>query len=159
MPPLAAPEPLTASFGPLRDATGSSPPRLRRGGCHFMMLYQPGDALLRNSIPNSPWARPGSLLQTSWTHASRNAESLIKLARQDHNGRGDGRVDHQFRRLGHRRPLPGFWAVDAGQDRPHRDFDRTIPPTLHREAATDRPAVRPPLDDGSVPRPPPRPPT
>jgi hypothetical protein len=29
---------------------------LRRGGCHFMMLYQPGDARLQNSIPNSPWA-------------------------------------------------------------------------------------------------------
>jgi len=52
-----------------------------------MMLYQLGDALLRNSMPNSSWARAGSLLTTSWTHASRNAESLIKLARQDHNGR------------------------------------------------------------------------
>src|ERR1700737_279899 len=113
-----------------------------------MMLYQLGDALLRTRFE----ARPGSLLQTSWTHASRNAESLIKLARQDHNGRGDGRVDHQFRRLGHRRHLPGFRTVDAGQDRPHRDFDRTIPPALYREAATARPSVRTPVDDGSGPQ-------
>ncbi len=28
-------------------------PRLRRSGGHFMMLYQLGDPLLRNSIPNS----------------------------------------------------------------------------------------------------------
>ena len=35
------------------------------------------------------------------THASRNAESLIKLARQNHHGRGDGRVDHQF----------GIWGI------------------------------------------------
>src|ERR1700676_2987470 len=40
-----------------------SPPRVRRGGCHFMMRYQLGDARLRNSVPDSPWARPGSLLQ------------------------------------------------------------------------------------------------
>src|SRR4030088_3501073 len=79
------------------------PPRLRRGGCHFMMLYQLGDVLLWNSKLNFPWARPGSLLPTSWTHASRNAESLIKLARQNHNGRSDGRLDHQFWRLGYRR--------------------------------------------------------
>src|SRR6478672_9738106 len=123
-----------------------------------MMLYQLGDALLRNLIRNSPWARPGSLLQTSWTHASRNAESLIKLARQDHYGRGDGRVDHQFRRLGHRRHLPGLRTVDAGQYGHHRDFNRTIPPALHREAAADRPSVRPPADDGSGARLRPRPP-
>ena len=35
-----------------------SAPRLRRRGCHFMMLYQPGDALSRNSIPNSPGRDP-----------------------------------------------------------------------------------------------------
>ena len=101
----------------------SSPPRLRRGGCHFMMLYQLGDALLRNSMPNSSWARTGSLLTTSWTHASRNAESLIKLARQNHYGRGDGRFDHQFRCLGHRRHLQGIRTVDAGQGRAYRNFD------------------------------------
>src|SRR3981189_3094112 len=117
-----------------------------------MMLYHIGDVLLWNSKRNFPWARPGSLLPTSWTHASRNAESLIKLARQDHYGRGDGRVDHQFRRLGDRRPLPRVLTVGAGQDRPHRDFNRTIPPALYREAAADRPSVRPPADDGSGPR-------
>src|SRR5450759_1888456 len=46
---VAIPERLTASFGPVWP----SPPRLRRGGCHFMMPYQPGDDLLRNSIANS----------------------------------------------------------------------------------------------------------
>jgi hypothetical protein len=28
-----------------------------------MMRYQLGDALLRNSVTDFPWARPGSLLQ------------------------------------------------------------------------------------------------
>jgi hypothetical protein len=36
-----------------------------------MMLYQLGDALSRNSMLNSPWARSGSLLQTSWTQCQR----------------------------------------------------------------------------------------
>ena len=143
--------PLTVSIGPRRS-------RLRRGGCHFMMLYQLGDALLRNSISNSLGRDPVPSCQTSWTHASRNAESLIKLARQNHHGRGDGRVDHQFRRLGHRRHLQGVRTVDAGQGRPYRDFDRTIPPALYRQAAADRPPVRPPVDDGSGPRLRPRPP-
>src|ERR1700709_1153925 len=123
-----------------------------------MMIYQLGDVLLWNSKLNFPWARPRALLPTSWTHASRNAESLIKLARQDHHGRGDGRVDHQFRRLGHRGHLQGFWTVDAGQDRPHRDFDRAVPPALYREAAADRPPVRPAPDHGSGARLRPRPP-
>src|SRR3984957_6316709 len=129
----------------------SSPPRLRRGGCHFMMLYQLGEALLRNSIPNSSWARTGSLLTTSWTHASRNAESLIKLARQNHHGRGDGRFDHQFRCLGHSRHFQGIRTVDAGQGRSYRNFGRTIPPALHRQVAADRAPVRPPADDGAGP--------
>src|SRR6266849_4437839 len=69
--------------------------------------YQLGDALLRNSIPNSLGREPVPSCQKSWTHASRNAESLIKLARQDHHGRGDGRLDHQFRNLGYQRYLQG----------------------------------------------------
>src|ERR1700694_3478870 len=40
---------------PVNRFNWPSPPRLRRGCCHFMMLYQRGDALLRNSNPNSPW--------------------------------------------------------------------------------------------------------
>src|SRR6195256_5555435 len=43
---------------PINRFNWPSPPRLRRGGCHFMMLYQPGDAVLRNSIPNSLWRDP-----------------------------------------------------------------------------------------------------
>src|SRR6202521_5755782 len=109
-----------------------------------MMLYQLGDAPLRDSIANFPWGRSGSLLPTSWTHASRNAQSLIKLARQNHNGHSDGRIDHQFWRLGHRRYLQRFRTVDAGQGRPYRDLDRTIPPDLYRQAATDWPPVRSP---------------
>src|SRR5450755_5142872 len=102
-----------------------------------MMLYQLGDARLRNSNPNSPGYDPFPP-ETSWTHASRNAESLIKLARQDHNGRGDGRLDYQFGSLGHRRHLQGVRSIDAGQGRSHRDFDRAIPPALYRQVAADR---------------------
>ena len=63
-----------------------------------------------------------------------------------------------LRGLGHRRHLQGLWAVDAGQDRPHRDFDRTVPPDLYRQAAAARPPVRPPADHGPGPRLRPRPP-
>src|SRR6478736_2716508 len=73
-----------AGFGRSWTANASkspSAPRLRRDGCHFMMLYQLGDALLRNSTRIPLGREPVPLLQTRWTHASRNTESLIKLAR------------------------------------------------------------------------------
>ena len=65
--------------------------RLRHGDGHFMMRYQPGDAHFAEFDPVSAWARSGSLLPTSWTHASRNTTGLIKLARQGRHGRGHGR--------------------------------------------------------------------
>ena len=136
---------LTPALSRFNSAASRS--RLRRGGCHFMMRYQLGDALLRNStIEFALGATRFPPAKTSWTHASRNAESLIKLARQDHHGRGDGRFDRQFRGLGHRRHLQGIRPVDAGHGRPHRDFDRAIPPDLHRQAAAARPPVRPSAD-------------
>ena len=52
-----------------------------------------------------------------------------------------------FARLGHCRHLQGVRPVVAGQDRQHRNFDRAIPPDLHRPAAADRPPVRPSADD------------
>ena len=132
-------------------------PRLRGGRCHFMMRFQLGDALLRKSILNGSnfrRARPGSPspAKTSWTHASRNSESLIKLARQDCHGHRDGRFDCQFRSLGHRRHLQGVRPVVARQDRQDRDFDRAIPPDLHRKAAAARPQFRPSADLGTGPR-------
>jgi hypothetical protein len=78
-----------------------SPPRLRRGGCHFMMRYQLGDTLLRNSNPNSPWARPGSLLQqvgliVGYRHVfnslSRKCGNIVALKRKGY-----------FERFPHRR--------------------------------------------------------
>ena len=123
-------------------------PRLRGGRCHFMMRFQLGDALLRKSILNGSELSPGttrfpSPAKTSWTHASRNSESLIKLARQDCHGHRDGRFDCQFRGLGHCRHLQGVRPVVARQDRQDRDFDRAVPPDLYREAAAARPQLWP----------------
>src|ERR1700676_4538206 len=128
-------------------------PRLRRDGHHFIWWLinsvTPVCGIRLRISQILLWARPGSLLPTSWTHASRNAQSLIKLARQNHYGHGDGRLDRQFRRLGHRRHLQGFWTVDLGQGRPHRDLDRAVPPDLHRATAADRPPVWSPFDHGA----------
>src|SRR5256885_11467734 len=109
-----------------------------------MMLYQSGDALLRNSIRISLGATR-SLLKTSWTHASRNAESLIKLARQEHYGRRDGCLDHQFRRLGDCRHFQGFRTVDTRDGRTYRDLHQRVSPALHGQAAADRTSIRPAL--------------
>src|SRR5512139_3611279 len=78
-------------------------PRLRGESRHFMMAYQFGDALLRTLHQSAIRFPPAKQVGPN---ASRNAQSLIKLARQDDYGRGDGRVDRQFRHLGHRRHLP-----------------------------------------------------
>ena len=143
--------PLTASIGPPRKVA-TRRPSLYDGFinsvtpvCGIRLQFSLG----RDPVPSC---------QTSWTHASRNAQSLIKLARQNHHGHGDGRPDRQLRHLGHRRHLQGFWTVDAGQGRPYRDLDRTVPPDLHRAAAADRPPVRPSVDHGSGARLRPRPP-
>jgi hypothetical protein len=51
-------------------------PRLRGERCHFMMLYQLGDALLRKSILNGIEFSPGTTrfplsCKTSWTQSQR----------------------------------------------------------------------------------------
>ena len=65
-----------------------------------MMRYQLGDALcgigqFRSGATRFPPAK------TRWTHASRNTQRLIKLARQDHHDHRDGRVDRRF----------GIWGI------------------------------------------------
>ncbi len=66
--------------------------------------------------------------------------------------RRHGRFDRQFRSLGHRRHLQGIRPVVAGQGRQDRDFDRAVPPDLHRQAAAARPQFRPSADLGTGPR-------
>jgi len=56
---FAARQPLTASLRPCLRL----PAKVASGRLPLMMRSQLGDALSRNSKPNSPWARPGSLLQ------------------------------------------------------------------------------------------------
>src|ERR1700759_4084317 len=93
--------------------------------------------------------RARTSLKTSWNHAPRIAQGLIKLARQGHHGRGDGRIDRLLRHLGHRRHLQGLWPVDAGQGRPHRNLDERVSPDLYRPDPANRAPVRPAADLGA----------
>src|SRR5579864_4462618 len=130
---MVAVGPLTLSIGPFRW--------LRVEGPHFMMRYQSSDALLRHSRTNSDGPPPVPSCQQVGPNASRNTQSLIKLARQNYHGHRDGHPDRQFRHLGYRRHLQGLWTVVVGQGWAHGDFDRAIPPDLHRPAAADRPPI------------------